>query len=293
MELKQDCYPRFRLALIYLLLGRLDAYRDVCQQIFAGIRDDLIASTAYEGVWACAIVPRSIPNLQGVVPLVREAIVGDVAHHYYVRLASLGALLYRIGQTKEAVETLTKASRAWVYDAPVINPKDVLPAYVWYFLAMAHHDLAHYQEARTWFDKAEAYSQTRLAKPAAVGTESGIGVIPLSGSLFWSQRVVLEYLQREARAVLNAPAPKAKPEQKEQGSVLPTSETKEKPRGESRAKSGGKTASEVKTVQGKREKPSPTCWKWASPVKTCETPRSCMTTIEVKSTDEDHGRSFP
>src|SRR5574340_1343035 len=51
------------------------------------------------------------------------------------------------------------------------------------------------------------------------------------------------------------------------------------------------TMNDAQTTQGTRRKPSPTCWKCASPVKTSFIPRSCMTTMEAKSTKEMSGLS--
>ena len=60
-------------------------------------------------------------------------------------------------------------------------------------------DLGHYQEAKKWFDKAEAYAETTFAQPAAAQTR----MFNQPGSIYWHQRVALEQLQSEARIVLN------------------------------------------------------------------------------------------
>jgi len=67
---------------------------------------------------------------------------------------------------------------------------------------MACHDLARYPESRSWFEKAEAYTQAVLAQP----TESErLAALSLLGnhSINWHQRVVLEMLQHGARQVLS------------------------------------------------------------------------------------------
>jgi len=202
VELKQDGNPRFSLAMIHLMLGQLDAYRHICREMFEGDHEDMIARRALRGGWTCAIVPKSLPDLQGILPLVREAISrldGTPDGNHPKDLLSLGALLYRAGKAEEAIQPLTKAGRALEQSGYTNTHDGPLPGDVGYFLAMAHHDLGHYQEARTWFDKAEVYSKTTLATP-----------FPQPGFLRWDHRVALEHLQREARTMFSTADPKPK-----------------------------------------------------------------------------------
>jgi tetratricopeptide (TPR) repeat protein len=60
---------------------------------------------------------------------------------------TLGVAQYRAGDHKAAIETLTKA----------VELRSGGDAFDWFFLAMAHWQLKHKEEARRWYDKAVAW----------------------------------------------------------------------------------------------------------------------------------------
>ncbi len=63
---------------------------------------------------------------------------------------TLGVAQYRAGQCKEAVTTLSKS----------MELRSGGDAIDWFFLAMAHKQLGNQEEARQWYDKAVAWTQT-------------------------------------------------------------------------------------------------------------------------------------
>ena len=62
------------------------------------------------------------------------------------------------------------------------------PAYTWYFLAMAHQALGHQEDARTWLDKANQWTEQVL------GDEEE----PPS----WKRRLTLKLLRDEANGLI-------------------------------------------------------------------------------------------
>lgn len=194
VELKQGSFYRYQQAVIHLKLGQGEAYKEVCKKTIAGYtveaRDGVQAI-----VWTCVLLPEAVDQVElerllQLVPESKERVQG-----------SLGALHYRAGHHKEAVDSFIEDSRDWEQSGSIVapsSPSDALPGYTWYFLAMACHKLGHFAESRTWYDKAEEYTQTILARSA---------VIFQTGSISWHQRAVLEMLQRETRSVIGVTEP--------------------------------------------------------------------------------------
>ena len=60
---------------------------------------------------------------------------------------TLGVAQYRAGESKAAIESLGKS----------LALRDGGDAFDWFFLAMAHQRLGHKDEARTWYDRADAW----------------------------------------------------------------------------------------------------------------------------------------
>ena len=195
-ELKLDPFTRYQQAVILLMLGQVESYREICHKGFVGNPDQLIYEAQLQA-WTCALTPDAVADFKPLLPLVRKSIGLDPD----AMPGSLGVLLFRAGQAKEAVDVLIEANRFWEQSGSIVSPgsySDSLPGYTWYFLAMACHDLGRFAESKTWYDKAESYTQT---------THSQTAVFAQSGSINWHQRVVLEMLQREARKVLGVSTP--------------------------------------------------------------------------------------
>src|SRR5262249_43360858 len=82
------------------------------------------------------------------VKLVEVAVKGLGTWGKAASLRTLGAALYRAGRHREAILSLSQAiSERNGIDEPL----------EWPFLAMAHHQLGHRDEARRWIDKLRYY----------------------------------------------------------------------------------------------------------------------------------------
>ena len=190
-ELKQHSVARYQQAIIHLMIGQVDEYRDICRRLSLGGYDEF----AY---WTCALIPEAVTDFERMLTILRESRVDGS----YSRPGSLGALLYRAGHPKEAFDLLIEDSRNWEQSGGIVLPGsyyDLLPGYTWYFLAMACHDLGRFAESQAWYEKAEAYTQKVLVRPAVDAQLNSSNWLRLH-SVNWHQRVVLEILQREARA---------------------------------------------------------------------------------------------
>ncbi len=188
---------RYQQAITHLMLGQVDAYREICQRLFAGEPDELICSAKLRS-WTCALIPEAVSDFDRMLPFLPKEMQ-----------VNFGAVLYRAGHAKEAVDSLIEESSSWEKSGSIDLPGsyyDLLPGYTWYFLAMACHDLGRFAESQTWYDKAEAYTKKVLARPA-VDDQLDSSNWLRQHSVNWHQRVVLELLQREARKVLSVSKP--------------------------------------------------------------------------------------
>ena len=204
VELKQDPYPRYQQAIMHLMLGQVDAYREICRQSFVGDPDELFYGAQIRG-WTCALIPEAVTDFERMLTFIRD----DMTKGSDPMPGSLIAVLYRAGHAKEAVDSLIEASRKWEQSESMVLPGssyDLLPGYTWYFLAMACQDMGRFAESKSWYDKAEAYTQKALSRPA-VFDQLGSSNWLRQHSVNWHQRVVLELLQREARRVMGIAKP--------------------------------------------------------------------------------------
>ncbi len=198
-ELKPSPWTKQLLAVVHLMLGQEQEYRDICKSLFAGDSDEQYDSVETRA-WICAIIPNALTNFDHAIPL-----LGGLKQENRIGRDCPGAFFYRAGHLEEAVEILTGASRNWEQAGSVPLPSsnyDQLPAYTWYLLAMACHDLGRYPESRAWYEKAESYAQRALELPSDSTRLTGLSITG-SHSIHWQQRVVLEMLQKETRAALN------------------------------------------------------------------------------------------
>ena len=128
-------------AIAQLAAGNGDGYRQLCASIverFAATEDPL---TAHDVVFCCVLSPAAISDSSQLIPL---AHVAARLHHGNSRV--VGAACYRAGEFAQAVEELEKSTRLWV-------PR----AWEWCFLAMAHHQLGHAEQAQICLSLAGAW----------------------------------------------------------------------------------------------------------------------------------------
>ena len=203
-KLKQNSVERYQQAIIHLMIGQVDEYRDICERSFVGDPEEWIPEAEIRA-WTCALIPEAVTDFERMLTILRESRVDGS----YSRPGSLGALLYRAGHPKEAFDLLIEESRNWEQSGSIVLPGsyyDLLPGYTWYFLAMACHDLGRFAESQAWYEKAEAYTQKVLVRPAVDAQLNSSNWLRLH-SVNWHQRVVLEILQREARKVMGVANP--------------------------------------------------------------------------------------
>jgi hypothetical protein len=93
---------------------------------------------------------------------------------------TLGAILYRAGRFEEAIRQLRRAGELHGADG---TPFDAL------FLAMAHHQLGHAEEARRWLRLGRSVDPIPTRDPG-------------DRDASWISRLELEILQREASAMI-------------------------------------------------------------------------------------------
>ncbi len=135
--------------------------------------------TADSIVWACALGSDGVTDY---APLVRlaEAVVAKAAPPLQpgTRVV-LGSVLYRAGRYPESIARLEQ----WP-----TTERGPAPAQVWAFLAMAHHQLGHAEQARQCLNKVPALA-------------------PANDKWSWDALEV-EVLRREAEALVRGAAPK-------------------------------------------------------------------------------------
>ncbi len=93
--------------------------------------------------WFYVAGPQDLRNPEKALPLAQKAVEAKPESHVY--LNTLGVVYYRLRQLEQAAETLGKATQA---------NEDGGTACDFFFLAMAHWQLDHKDEARQWYEKA-------------------------------------------------------------------------------------------------------------------------------------------
>ena len=101
------------------------------------------ADLSMELAWVQVTGPTKFRDATKALPLAPRAVA--LAPDEPLCLNTLGVVHYRLGQWKEAADTLQASAQA--------NP-DGPSAYDLFFLAIAHHRLGHREEARDCFDRA-------------------------------------------------------------------------------------------------------------------------------------------
>jgi serine/threonine protein kinase/tetratricopeptide (TPR) repeat protein len=188
-----DVMAHYWLALARAGAGDRTGYRSGCAAMLQQLGQTDKPGVAYWIAWASVLTPDAVEDLDRPVQLAESALRSAPKKDQYTN--TLGAALYRAGRFAEAIQTLQEANTAWESTKATSS----CPAYTWFFLAMAHHQLGHAQEARQWLDKGIGW----------VDQETRNNALP------WNRRLTLQLLRREAEAVLKdlaAARPNQKPE---------------------------------------------------------------------------------
>ena len=145
----------------------------------------MMPRNAHWVAWTCALQPQPFDvEIDACVKLAEKAVRHDPGELQYGQV--LGAILCRAGRFEDAVRQLKSVAKK--LDEEISTS----PAYAWYFLAMAHHRLGQSEEAKRWFDKAVARTESELAQE----------------SVAWNRRLTLELLRAEAAGLLGVLAEK-------------------------------------------------------------------------------------
>jgi WD40 repeat protein/tRNA A-37 threonylcarbamoyl transferase component Bud32 len=147
-------------------------YRKACATLLERFGKGADAPVANDVAWVAALGPEALPDLKPVLELARGAVQASPKDPN--RQNTLGALLYRAGQYKEAVAELSEALKR---NAQKGTWSDFL------FLAMAHQRLGRTDEAREWLDRA-------------------VQALDRGSSVDWGLRLQQQVLRREAEQML-------------------------------------------------------------------------------------------
>ncbi len=168
-----DAYARR--ALFRLARGDKAAYGEACRELVRMFEAwELVPAADNNIAWVCALGPRAVADYSRVVHLAEMAVDSRPTND---QLNTLGAILYRAGRFEASVQKLNRAvevhgANGTEYDA--------------LFLAMAHHQLGHAEEARRWLRLGMAVDPVAMQTPGAS----------------WITRLELEILRREASAMI-------------------------------------------------------------------------------------------
>lgn len=178
----------FRHGLVRLHLDERDAYK----RVRAGMLDRFEFSrnlvSSQQAAWAGSLAPATQAEADRMVAAAERAVKDSPRNHAY--LLALGAALYRARRYEDSVRTLDEAIKVW---GKGDTPWD------WLFLAMAHHHLGATNLAKSNFDQAARW----IEQKNVIGTEG-----TPSSTLFWSDRLELSLLRREAERHLSKAPPK-------------------------------------------------------------------------------------
>jgi Flp pilus assembly protein TadD len=169
-----DLEIRHAQALVQLKQGDLAHYRSACRQLLEHYRRKPDSHTAHRLAWTCALGSQSTSDLQRVVHLAESAT--SPSSQDYEALTVLGAILFRAGDQKLAVQRLNEAL-ALPFPAEYTVEARL-------FLAMAYHGLGDTAEANR--SLAEATKRSEDSRDTGYDDRD------------WKRRLEREILQSEA-----------------------------------------------------------------------------------------------
>jgi tetratricopeptide (TPR) repeat protein len=164
-------------ALAHLQAGQVEEYRRLCARLLESGQADAQAA------WVFALAPRAVRDLAPILRLVEKEPERTLGTH--VSTLVQGAVLYRAGRLKAAVQKLQEAIKAEGKEGQVLSRL---------FLAMAHQRLGNKAKAREFMDQAVRSIDAETAR---------VGKHPVS----WLERAELQVLRREAEALLAGAVP--------------------------------------------------------------------------------------
>ncbi|MFV2067393.1 MAG: protein kinase [Pirellulales bacterium] len=176
----------YQRSLAFLQVDDLQEYRISCTKMQEHFRDTENPLDAFWLAWTCSMVPGALDDWDTCVKLAERIVRKDPSNRPYLTI--LGAILYRAGRLEEAITRLTEAHGL---TQKADSSSGFPPAYGWYFLAMAHHDLGNDEEAEKWLDKATEWTD-KVFREHEEGTTT----------LTWNRRRTLKLLREEAEGMI-------------------------------------------------------------------------------------------
>jgi WD40 repeat protein/Tfp pilus assembly protein PilF len=183
-------------ALLALKLARPGEYENACAsvlEVVAGQQDQ--PEPLNTCAWTCTIGPLPQKHLRQALSLIKRAVELSPATYEYRN--TLGAMLYRAGQYEDAIKEFEESMRIQAATASGASVKPetkeesaTILAFDWLFLAMAHQQLGHVEDARAWLRKAiRSMEQTEYERS-------------LEAAFWWNNRLELQLLRREAETLI-------------------------------------------------------------------------------------------
>jgi eukaryotic-like serine/threonine-protein kinase len=195
-------------ALVRLAAHDVGGYRSDCAGMLDSFGQTKNPNAGQWVAWTFALAPDAVADFSRAIALAKQAVESDPKSSFY--LNALGAVLYRAGRLKEAIQRLSEA------DGLVKDTKSrSSPTYIWYFLAMAHHKLENDAEAEKRLDKAVKWT-AKVLREHEEGTST----------LAWNRKLTLKLLREEAGAMLEKSGDKS-PEEGADGDEAPPKEDTE------------------------------------------------------------------
>lgn len=171
----------YNLAVVELARQKLDAYRDACGQMIERYQNTDNPSVMNRVAWICAQGPQALENLDPAISLARKAVAHQATAYH---LNTLGAILYRAGDFKEARRLLSSSVSLHEKATAVTE---------WAFLGMAEAKLGNLAEAQRWAAKLH----DRL-----VGDDQILTTDSRFGSLrYWQERTLFDRQRAELEAI--------------------------------------------------------------------------------------------
>ncbi len=131
---------RHRHALVCLKTGDRPAYHKLCARLIGEMGAETSLDIANSVAWICALGPNAVADYTRPLDLAERAVRKTRAAKGGI-LNTLGAVLYRAGRFREAIERLNQG---------IAVNKGQASTHDWIFLAMAHHRLGEKAEARKY-----------------------------------------------------------------------------------------------------------------------------------------------
>jgi WD40 repeat protein/tetratricopeptide (TPR) repeat protein len=186
VELKSgDPRHHYRRALTLLRQREVTGYQKLCADMLGQVGLEGRSDPYSLAVMTCVVGPDAVSDW--TVPLrLAEAAVADNPKSYFA-LHQLGAVLYRAGRSKDALERLKEAETAFRPDDMQITPN----VFNWLFLTLAHQNQGHAKEARELAHKAFKWIDEESKKAREAGNP-----------FRWHRQVALDLLKAEVEVAI-------------------------------------------------------------------------------------------